>query len=226
MALPDERSLILECRGLCCGYDRLDVLHETTISVLRGQMVSVLGPNGSGRTTFLYTIAGILPPLRGKVLLDGVDVSQFGLHQRSRRGLMIIREERNIFRQLTVEENLRLVVGRWPSGRSGISRVVEWLPPLANRLTTRADRLSGGEQSLLAIAMALLREPKLLLVDELSLGLQPRWVDVVKTALLNEREHRGMSVIFVEQDARLVSGLADRRIFIQDGRVTELAATT
>jgi ABC-type branched-subunit amino acid transport system ATPase component len=207
---------VLVTRGLSCGYGDLAAVRELDLEVKAGEVVALLGPNGAGKTTTLLTIAGELRPLAGDVECLGV-ASRAPLHRRVRRGLGFVPEERAVFTSLTTAANLRL--GRGDAARGATSLFPE-LEPLQRR---RAGLLSGGEQQMLTLGRALGGEPRLLLVDELSLGLAPL---VVRRLLLAVRAaaDRGVGVLLVEQHAGKALSIADRLVVLRRGRVA-LAGT-
>jgi branched-chain amino acid transport system ATP-binding protein len=197
-------------RGLAAGYDDLAAVHDLDLEVRAGEVVALLGPNGAGKTTTLLTIAGELPPLAGEVSCLGVS-RRAPLHRRVRQGLGFVPEERAVFTSLSAGANLRL--------RPGAAKgAIELFPELAPLLRRRAGLLSGGEQQMLTLGRALAADPKLLLIDELSLGLAPL---VVARLLLSVRAaaDRGVGVLLVEQHAGEALSVADRVVVLRRGRV-------
>lgn len=201
---------LLESVGLCAGYGRQQVVRSVDLSVGPAQIVVLLGPNGAGKTTTLLTLAGVLPALAGTVTVDG-HPAQNGLHRRARAGLGLVPDERSIFRALTVRENLRL-------GRGDVDAALGLFPELVAKLATRAGLLSGGEQQMLALSVALSRRPKVLLVDELSLGLAPLAVDRLLRALRTAADD-GLGVLLVEQHVTKVLGVADQAYVMRRGSI-------
>ena len=203
-------SCVIETRELRAGYGDVPVVHDLEVRVEAGEIVALLGANGAGKTTALLTIAGALPALGGQVILAG-NPAPAGLHKRARGGIALVSDDRSIFRELTVAENLRLGDGD-PQDAMAIFPA---LRPLVNR---KAGLLSGGEQQMLGIGRALARKPKVLLADELSLGLAPI---VVKNLLAAVRAaaDAGTAVILVEQQVRLVLDVCDRGYVLDRGRV-------
>lgn len=201
---------LLEAKGLAAGYEGRPVVHDLDLSVGAGEVVALLGPNGAGKTTTLLTMAGELDPIEGEVLIDGEAVKS-PLHARARRGLGYITEERSVFTGLTARENL------WCGGVP-IERALALFPELERVLDTRGGLLSGGEQQMLTLARALGRGPRLLLADELSLGLAPLVVDRLLKAVRAAAD-AGTAVLVVEQYARKALEYADRAYVMAGGRI-------
>ena len=203
-------SAILEARGLTVGYGTLAVARELNLSAEPGRVMLILGPNGAGKTTTLMTLAGALRPLTGEVRLAG-DLVTSPLHRRVQQGLAFVPDERGAITRLTVDENLRL-------GPGDPVRAFELFPELRDHHKRRAGLLSGGQQKMLALALALSGRPKVLLADELSLGLAPRLVDrlldVVRAAAGD-----GVGVILVEQHAHQALDIADDVVLLAHGKV-------
>jgi len=203
-------SCIIETRELRAGYGDVPVVHDLEMRVEAGEIVALLGANGAGKTTALLTIAGALPALGGQVILAG-QPAPASLHYRARRGIALVSDDRSIFRELTVAENLRL-------GDGDPQDAVAIFPALRPLMNRKAGLLSGGEQQMLGIGRALARKPKVLLADELSLGLAPI---IVKNLLAAVRAaaDAGTAVILVEQQVRLVLDVCDRGYVLDRGRV-------
>jgi branched-chain amino acid transport system ATP-binding protein len=176
-------------------------------------VVALLGPNGAGKTTSLLTMAGLLPPLGGTVRLLGEPIDVRSPHRNARRGLALVTEDRSLFPGLTVRENLRLAT----SGRS--TDVTSWFPALGQLLDRKAGLLSGGEQQQLAVARALLGRPRLLLVDEMSLGLAPLVVRDLAATLRRVVDETGVGVLLVEQHVPVALSVADRAVVLRHGEV-------
>ena len=202
-------SVVLETRGVHAGYGDVTVVRDLNLSVCAGEVVALLGRNGAGKTTALLTMAGALRPISGEVrFLNAADRSS--LAGRARRGLGLMTDDRSIFFGLTVRENLRLARGN--------GDVLSVFPDLEALLDRPAGLLSGGEQQMLGLAAVLAREPRLLLIDELSFGLAPRIVQRLMKAVRDVAD-RGAAVILVEQFARLALDVADRAYVLVNGRV-------
>jgi branched-chain amino acid transport system ATP-binding protein len=211
-----ETATLLAVERLTAGYLGIPAVRELSLSVGSGEVVALLGPNGAGKTTTLSTIAGLLKPLSGTVVFEGRDIGGEPAHHLARGGLSLVPEDRGLFFDLTVRENLRLA-GR---GDSLSERdVIDLLPELEKCLGRLAGVLSGGEQQMLSLGRALMTKPRLLLVDEMSLGLAPVIVERLLPVLRRIAEESGTGVIFVEQHVPLALELADRAYVMANGRV-------
>jgi branched-chain amino acid transport system ATP-binding protein len=211
---------VLEVDGLTTRYGAITALHAVSLRVDVGELVALVGPNGAGKTTLLNTVAGLLRPVAGSVRLNGDDVTGRDPATLVRAGVALVPERRRIFRDLTVEENLRLAGITAPKAdrRRRLDEVRELFGVLAQRWTTSAGYLSGGEAQQLAVARALMSDPRLLLLDEPTLGLAPGLVDVIFDLLVQLRA-QGRTVLVVEQSARRALELADRGYVLRTGRV-------
>ena len=199
---------LLEVAGLRAGYGNVEVVHGIDLHVDAGEVVALLGPNGAGKTTTLSTVSGELPPLGGEVhLLDCG--ARDPLHVRARRGLAIVTQERAVLMELTARENLRV-------SRCDLDRAVALFPELEEHLDRRVGLLSGGQQQMLALARCLARTSRLLLVDELSLGLAPLVVDRLLRAVRAAADE-GLGVLLVEQHVHKAIETADRVLVIRRG---------
>jgi branched-chain amino acid transport system ATP-binding protein len=211
---------LLECHHLDVAYGRTQILFDVSIDVHEGEVLAVLGTNGAGKSTLLRAISGLTPPKGGKVLLNGLDVTGTSPWKMASLGVAHMPGGRGIFPDLSVGENLRMAT--WSHRRDkkrskqALERALDLFPGLASRLDTRAGLLSGGQQQMLALAQAFMPEPRLLLVDELSLGLAPvvviELLDVVRRL-----QHEGVAVVLVEQSAELALQVADRAVFLEKG---------
>jgi branched-chain amino acid transport system ATP-binding protein/branched-chain amino acid transport system permease protein len=215
------RAELLTVSSLRSGYGQhIDVLRGVEMVVRRGELVAIVGPNGAGKTTLLKTICGLVRSRSGTVLVDSVDLTRLPIHSVVKRGVIYVPEGREVFAPLTVAENLRLGAFSRPEGQEEIwHTVLELFPRLAERLSQRAGSLSGGEQQMLAIGRGLMSQPKLLLVDEPTLGLAPVLVDALGDWLAEVRDRLGTTVIIAEQSAKLARGLCDRMYVLVGGRV-------
>jgi branched-chain amino acid transport system ATP-binding protein len=205
--------------GLSAGYRGVPVVRELGLEVRPGEVVALLGPNGAGKTTTLETVAGLNRPISGSVELSGEDVSGTPAHVLARRGLALVPEGRALFPGLTVREHLRLAVGRGGSRGAREDELLEMLPELGKCLGRKAGLLSGGEQQMLAVGRALVTRPRLLLVDEMSLGLAPVIVERLIPILRRAADELGTSVLFVEQHVALALEVADRAYVLTHGRI-------
>jgi len=212
----------LELRGVSAGYGRIEVVHEVDVVVPAGSVVALLGPNGAGKTTTLSAIAGIIPLMQGDLLLDGRSIRGLSTYERTRQGIVLVPEGRSVFPSLSVEDNLELVV-RAATNHSGVraerlGEVWEIFPRLAERRTQRAGTLSGGEQQMLALSRAFLSSARVLLMDEISMGLAPVLVEALFDAVQKLRE-RGRTIVLVEQFLTYALQLADICYVLGRGRV-------
>lgn len=212
---------VLATRQLVSGYGRMETLHGVDIEVPRGKITTIIGPNGSGKSTLLKTVSGLVRTWRGAVLLQGEDVSRRPAHQRVRRGLCMVPQGRVVFPFLTVEENLRMCAYPVRSEKDLGERsehVYEMLPGLARRRHALAHTLSGGEQVMLAIAKVIMLRPRIVLLDEPSLGLSPKLIDLVYEKIA-ELAAGGLTTVIVEQNVRKALSVADHAIVLVLGNV-------
>ena len=212
---------LLEVSELSAGYGQGLVLHGVSFKVEEGQIVSILGPNGAGKTTTLRAICGMVEA-HGRIAFDGEDLRGRRPDQVSRRGVGHVPEGRGTFTELTVEENL--LVGAYTRRdkevRSDADQVYEWFPRLGERRTQHAGSLSGGEQQMLAVGRAMMQRPRLMLLDEPSLGLAPLVTRELFGILERIARERGMTVLIVEQNANLVLKFADYAYVLESGRIS------
>ncbi len=206
---------MLELCNVVGGYGDTTVLRDVSLAVPDGSVVALLGPNGAGKTTTLRMASGLLRPRRGTVELDGDDVSRLSPYQRAARGLCHIPEGRGIFPSLTVRENVTIYARRGTEKRAW-ERAVETFPVLGSRRSQIAGTLSGGEQQMLSLARAYVVEPRVVLVDEASLGLAPLVVDDI-FLFLEKLAHEGTALLLVEQYVTRALALADRVYLLNQG---------
>jgi branched-chain amino acid transport system ATP-binding protein len=213
--------MMLEVRDVVAGYGDVQVLFGPSLSVEEGEIVALLGSNGAGKTTLIRVLCGLVRPRRGTVTFQGHVVSGLSAHDVVERGLACVPEGRQVFPEMSVQENLLLggFVRRARAGRArNMARVYEVFPKLAERRAQAAGTLSGGEQQMLAVGRALMSEPRLLVVDEMSLGLAPLLVDELFRVMAEIRT-LGVTVLLVEQNAQKSLQLADRAYVLESGRV-------
>jgi branched-chain amino acid transport system ATP-binding protein len=212
---------MLEVRDLTTTYGAVHALSDVSFTAPAGKVTAVLGANGAGKTTLLRTISGLVRPRAGQVVLDGKPVTSVPVEQMCRMGVAHVPEGRGVITELTTEENLRLgALGRATgSERMGLDHVYAMFPPLADRRAKHAHVLSGGERQMLVIGRALLARPRVLLLDEPSLGLAPRVVGQIFALLRDLVKKEGLTVVLVEQNARGALSIADTGVVLNLGRV-------
>ena len=217
-------TALLEVEGLRAGYAGGTVLHGVDLTVGQGQAVALLGRNGVGKSTLLSAVMGLVRPTAGSVRLLGRELAGRPANQVARAGVALVPQGRRVFADLTVDQNLQVATGRRGAGPWTSRRVYEVLPQLAERRRHRADQLSGGEQQMLAVARALLLNPRLLLLDEPSDGLAPAVVARVAGLLAGLRD-QGLAVLLVEQDLRTAFAVADDVTVMRRGEIVHRAPT-
>jgi branched-chain amino acid transport system ATP-binding protein len=213
---------MLSIENLSAGYSAIPVLKDVSIKVVAGQFVAIVGPNGAGKTTLFKTISGIVRPSAGSITFEGVDLLSIPASQRAHLGIAHVPEGRQVFPSLTVMENLE-VGATTEAGRRGwkqnIERIFEWLPVLAERRDQFAGTLSGGQQQMLAIGRGLASSPKLLMLDEPSMGLAPTIADFIFERLIEIRQQSGLTILLVEQRVAEALESADHGYVLEAGRV-------
>jgi branched-chain amino acid transport system ATP-binding protein len=209
---------MLELHQLRVGYDRIEVVHGIDLKLSEGEVLGMIGPNGAGKTSILRSICGLVRPAAGEARFEGRDLTGMAPEQIAQLGLSLVPEGRHIFKTLSVAENLRLGARDDSEDDGLMERTLERFPILRERSRQRADRLSGGEQQQLAIARALLGRPRLLILDEPSLGLAPKMIDVIYELLQGLRED-GVTMLLVEQNAARTIDFCDRCVVLNAGRI-------
>jgi len=210
---------MLELIDIDAGYGRTKVLHGVSIPSST-KVVSVLGHNGAGKTTLLRATIGLIRPTRGKVLFDGEDVSHLPPNRRVKRGMAYVAQGQQSFGQLTTMENLQLIADGRRNGKAKIAEMLERFPALAQFSTRKAGLLSGGQRQQLAIARALITEPKLLILDEPTEGIQPTIVAEIEETIIGLAQD-GLSVLLVEQHIGFALEAADKYVVLASGHVTQ-----
>ncbi|MGV0762042.1 ABC transporter ATP-binding protein [Tistrella mobilis] len=210
---------MLEVSGLVAAYGAIRALHGIDLSLMPGEVVAVLGANGAGKTTLLRCLSGLLKPVDGRIVFDGDDIAGKPAEGLVARGISHVPQGRMVFPGLSVRENL--IVGGWTRDRAataqGIDRAYTYFPRLAERMDQQAGTLSGGEQQMLAVARGLMSQPRLLMLDEPSMGVAPVIKAVIFDALADIARDEGVTMLIVEQDAELALDLADRGYVLETG---------
>jgi len=212
---------ILALEGVVCGYGKLTVLNETSFKVARGAITTVIGPNGAGKSTVFKAVFGLLPVQRGRIAFEGREITRHEPRRLLDLGLTYVPQGRNVFPELSVLHNLELGMTAAPRGADVAGRVeaiLERFPVLREKARAQASTLSGGQQKLLEIARGLLLDPKLMLIDEPSIGLSPRLVGETFD-ILQELRAQGVSILMVEQNAKRALEISDSAVVLELGRV-------
>lgn len=211
---------MLEVEGLSSRYGRITALSDVSLRVGEGELIALVGANGAGKTTLLRTLSGVQPAAAGRVRFEGADVTRSAPRRRVRMGIVQVPEGRQVFGPLTVEDNLRLGAFVRPRGEvaDGLERVYELFPILGKKRHEAAGTLSGGQQQMLAMGRALMTRPKLLLLDEPSMGLAPRLVAEI-FATIRALKEAATTILLVDQNARAALAVADRAYVLEVGRI-------
>ena len=212
---------MLSIENLASGYGRIEALHDVSLEISAGEIVSLIGANGAGKSTLLRAISGVQPITAGSILFNGKGIGPLPAHARVSLGIAQVPEGRQLFLPLSVEDNLKL--GAWSRRRTDlrpdIARIYEMFPMLASLRAVLAGALSGGQQQMLAIGRALMAKPRLLLLDEPSLGLAPILVDQI-LQIVRSLKGEGLTMLLIEQNARAALAIADRAYVMETGRIT------
>lgn len=211
--------MTLSVEELSAGYGEIQILHGVTLALEEEEIVSVIGPNGAGKTTLMKSIAGLLDPTDGTVEYNGTSITDLDTEDRIRSGLALVPEERNLFRTMTVRENL--VLGSYASRKNKkdrLERVYETFPKLERRSNQKAGTLSGGEAQMLSIGRSLMTDPEVLLLDEPSLGLAPKLIpELFET--IQKINDEGVAILLVEQEMKRALEISDRGYLLENGRI-------
>jgi branched-chain amino acid transport system ATP-binding protein len=213
--MGDTTSAILEVTDLTVGYGGVAIARDIDLRVGAREVLALLGPNGAGKTTLLLTLAGLLPAIGGTVTVDGQPLRSGSARRANAQGVVLVPDTRALFTQLSPLENLQLAAGR----RRPIDAVLDLFPSLRMRAHVPAGALSGGEQQMLAVARALVQQPKVLLIDEMSMGLAPVIVEGLVPVVRDAAAEHGAGVVLVEQHVHLALAAADRAIVLVHGEI-------
>ena len=216
--------MMLEVSELAAGYGRIPILGGVSFSVARGEFIGILGHNGMGKTTLLRALMGYIPATGGRVVLEDADITRAEPYRRARAGMGYVPQGREIFPGLSVRDNLRMgAVGRPKDEDAAIGSALETFPRLKPLIDRPGGALSGGEQQLLAIARCLAGNPRLILLDEPTEGIQPSIIDEIAETLLDLRSKGGLTMILVEQNLDFIATLSERVLIIQKGVIVHSA---
>jgi len=213
---------MLRVKNLTTGYDGVPVVFDVSLEINEAEFVAIVGSNGAGKTTILRTISGLLKPISGEIEFEGKQIHKLTAHEIVRLGIAHVPEGRHVFGKMSVKDNL--LMGAYTlNDRAKVNKllneVFEIFPRLKERENQKAETLSGGEQQMLAVGRALMAEPKLMLVDEMSLGLMPMMVDKVLETLKQINKEKGVTILLVEQKVQEALEMADRGYVLQTGRI-------
>lgn len=214
-------SAALEVNGVQSGYGEAMVVRDVSFDVRPGEIFALLGKNGMGKSTLLKTLMGFLPLHAGSVALFGQNIAGLPPHRVARRSIAYTPQEQALFQDLTVEDNLRLGMRDEKTFDEGVQRIGRFFPVLPTRLKQRAGTLSGSEQKMLLVSRALMSKPKLMLIDEISEGLQPSVIERLAGVLRAERDDSGVSILLIEQNVKFALSVADRYAVLKMGEIVD-----
>ena len=218
-------SPVLLLEHLRCGYGQATVVRDISLTIARGEAVALLGKNGMGKTTLLKGILGFLPRQGGSVAFDGNRLDAGQPHLMAARGVAYSPQEKSVFQDLSIEDNLRVAVADRSMFREGLERITEYFPFIGQRLRQKAGTLSGGEQKMLILGRALMARPRLLLLDEITEGLQPSVIERISGVLQAERKASSLSMLIVEQNVGFALKTVDRYAVLERGELIDQGQT-
>jgi len=213
----------IEVEGLASGYGTSEVVSDVSFSLAKSEVLAIVGCNGMGKTSLLKTLLGFLPPWRGTIRITGQDVTRMPPHLKRRLGIVYVPQEQALFQDLSIRDNLRLGILSDRDFAAALDQVGQWFPVLTQRLRQRAGTLSGGEQKMLIVARALMARPQILLLDEVTEGLQPSLVDRLSNVLTQVRQDVGTSMVVIEQHLPFALGIAGRYLVFKRGEIVDSA---
>jgi len=213
----------IEVEGLASGYGTSQVVSDVSFTLAKSEVLAIVGRNGMGKTSLLKTLLGFLPAWRGTIRITGQDVTRMPPHLRRRLGVVYVPQEQALFQDLSIRDNLRLGILSDRDFAAALDQVGQWFPVLTQRLRQRAGTLSGGEQKMLIVARALMARPQILLLDEVTEGLQPSLVDRLSNVLTQVRQDVGTSMVVIEQHLPFALGIAGRYLVFKRGEIVDSA---
>jgi ABC-type branched-subunit amino acid transport system ATPase component len=214
----------LEVEGLASGYGTSQVVSDVFFTLAKSEVLAIVGRNGMGKTSLLKTVLGFLPAWRGTIRIAGQDVTRMPPHLKRRLGVVYVPQEQALFQDLSIRDNLRLGILSDRDFDAALDQVGQWFPVLTQRLRQRAGTLSGGEQKMLIVARALMARPDILLLDEVTEGLQPSLVDRLSNLLTQVRQDIGTSIVVIEQHLPFALGIAGRYLVFKRGEIVDSAS--
>ena len=213
----------IEVEGLASGYGTSQVVSDVSFTLAKSEVLAIVGRNGMGKTSLLKTLLGFLPAWRGTIRITGQDVTRMPPHLKRRLGVVYVPQEQALFQDLSIRDNLRLGILSDRDFDAALDQVGQWFPVLTQRLRQRAGTLSGGEQKMLIVARALMARPEILLLDEVTEGLQPSLVDRLSNVLTQVRQDVGTSMVVIEQHLPFALGIAGRYLVFKRGEIVDSA---